>query len=115
MAPNGRILKPYRDAKAPTRTRQEKEKLKSIGCILGHFSKSTVGYPPKAAVLVAAEEMNTDAVQNKESNNKPPTTTRREQAEGSPAEDGSGGAAKKLSRTNWKTVENFPLLRDAML
>ncbi|KAG7367027.1 hypothetical protein IV203_029697 [Nitzschia inconspicua] len=48
MARNGRILKLCKDAKA-SRTRQEKEDLKSIGCIMGHFSTLPVGHPPKAA------------------------------------------------------------------
>ncbi|KAG7369544.1 hypothetical protein IV203_027290 [Nitzschia inconspicua] len=72
MAPNGRILKLCRDAKAP-RTRQEKEELKSIGCILGHFSKLPVERPPKAAVVVTAEKQK--RMNNKESNNKATTRT----------------------------------------
>ncbi|KAG7372912.1 hypothetical protein IV203_033636 [Nitzschia inconspicua] len=108
MAPNGRILKLCRDAKAP-RTRQEKEELKSIGCILGHFSKLPVGRPPKAAVVVTAEDTKKDEQQGKQqqSNNK----NKRK----APSEDDRSGPAKKLSRTNWKAAENFPLLRDAVL
>ncbi|KAG7339482.1 hypothetical protein IV203_034478 [Nitzschia inconspicua] len=76
MAPNGRILKLCRYAKAP-RTRQEKEELKSIGCILGHFSKLPVGRPPKAAVVVTAEDTKKDEQQGKQqqSNNKATTRT----------------------------------------
>ncbi|KAG7366606.1 hypothetical protein IV203_029276 [Nitzschia inconspicua] len=82
MAPNGRILKLCRDAKAP-RTRQEKQELKSIGCILSPFSKLPFGSPPKAAVLVAAEEMNTDKEEGKQQK----TTNKKKNKRKAPPED----------------------------
>ncbi|KAG7370168.1 hypothetical protein IV203_027914 [Nitzschia inconspicua] len=84
MAPDGRILKLCKDGKAP-RTRQEKQELKSIGCILGHFSKSP---------LTRKATTNHHHQQQEEKEKAPP-------------EDDSSGAAKKLSQTNWETAENL--------
>jgi len=78
-------------------TRQQKKDLKKQGSLLGWFGQSARGRPPKTKVTLS----NNDAATQE--------TRKRKDA------PSATSSTTKRTRTNWKSEDNFALLRDAVL
>jgi len=78
-------------------TRQQIKDLKKKGSIVGWFGKAALGRPPKKKVTLPKNDAATQGTSKRKD---APSTT---------------SSTTKRPRTNWKSEDNFALLRDAVL